>query len=83
MKKPRTISTENTVLFVNFFVIFLRFGFVSFDSKEAVANVLRQGTIYLKGRKITVAPAVKKHVSLGYIRYFVIFGRRLTANKGI
>eukprot|EP00112_Aurelia_sp_Birch-Aquarium-sp1_P013151 Seg2781.4 transcript_id=Seg2781.4/GoldUCD/mRNA.D3Y31 product="Protein boule" protein_id=Seg2781.4/GoldUCD/D3Y31 len=37
------------------------FGFVSFDSKEAVANVLRQGTIYLKGRKITVAPAVKKH----------------------
>ena len=40
-----------------------RFGFVSFDSKEAVAKVLQQGTIYLKGRKITIAPAVKKHVS--------------------
>ncbi|XP_065065269.1 protein boule-like [Rhopilema esculentum] len=37
------------------------FGFVSFDSKDAVANVLKQGTIYLKGRKITIAPAVKKH----------------------
>ena len=44
-------------------LISFRFGFVSFDCKEAVAKVLKQGTIYLKGRKITIAPAVKKHVS--------------------
>ncbi|XP_057309338.1 protein boule-like [Hydractinia symbiolongicarpus] len=37
-----------------------RFGFVTFATHEDVQNVLSQGSIFFKGKKINVGPAVKK-----------------------
>jgi len=37
-----------------------RFGFVTFTRHEDVQNVLAQGTIFFRGKKINVGPAVKK-----------------------
>lgn len=37
-----------------------RFGFVSFSKAEEAERVLKQGSVYLMGKKINVGPAVKK-----------------------
>lgn len=39
-----------------------RFGFVSFSKAEEAERVLKQGSVYLMGKKINVGPAVKKEV---------------------
>ncbi len=67
------LTVVPAVFIALFLSLLYRYGFVSFSSREAVANVLRQGTIYYKGRKITVAPAIKKQV--GKLPSILIFLR--------
>lgn len=40
-----------------------RFGFVTFATHDDVQNVLAQGPVFFKGKKINVGPAVKRMVS--------------------
>ena len=50
-----------------YFLLSIRYGFVSFEKEDDVKFVLNQGTIFFWGKKINVGPAVKKKVNSSYL----------------
>lgn len=49
-----------------------RFGFVTFATHDDVQNVLSQGPVFFKGKKINVGPAVKRMVRV-HIALILLF----------